>query len=80
MGMIRNLKLLRAVDKFTNEVRKEKGDMKKIIPSLVTLTATAVSLFSPEIQAYIGGHAAVATVVAGIYALIKGLLPSPVAK
>lgn len=80
MGMLRNLKLLRAVDRAGSEISQAKGDMKKIIPSLVTLAATAVTLFTPELQALLVAHPAAATVFAGIYALIKGLLPSPIAQ
>lgn len=52
--------------------------MVKFIPSFVTLALTAASLFAPQIQAFVTAHPSAAAGLAGVYALIKGLLPSPI--
>jgi hypothetical protein len=76
--MLRDVKLLRAVNRFDSELTQGGTiNMTKFIPSVVTLVLTAASLFSTEIQTFVAGHATIATVIAGVYALIKGLLPSP---
>jgi hypothetical protein len=47
------------------------------IPTIVTLLVTILAaVAAPD---WVAAHPVVAAVVAGIYAIVKGLLPSPVA-
>jgi len=80
MGLVRNLKLFRAVERFKHDARIDKGDMKKLIPSFVTLSLTAISLFSPAIQGAVSTHPTLALILGGVYAIAKGLAPSPLTK
>lgn len=75
MNPIKLIKLLSAYHKFEESVEK---DPMKWLPSVITLCVTAVGLFQPDLQSYVGTHPQVAVAVGGIYAIVKGLLPSPV--
>lgn len=77
MGLVRDLKLLRAVDKFIDDVKKGKN-MVAWIPSFVTLALTIAGLFNAPIQSFISSHPTAGIAIGGIYAVLKGLLPSPV--
>ena len=52
--------------------------MTKWIPTVVTLLGTIISVMTPAILNYEKVHPQVVLILAGIYAIIKGLLPSPV--
>lgn len=73
MWGLREIRLVLALRKFEKEIK-----VKKLIPSLVTLGLTVIALFDPQIQDYVVGHPQVAAGLAGLYALLKGLMPSPV--
>ena len=53
--------------------------MKKWIPTIVTLVLTIAGMLTPQIQAALAHHPEYAMLVAGVYAILKGLAPSPVA-
>jgi len=54
------------------------GSYTKWLPTVITLVLTLIGILTPAIQHYLSAHPAASTVLVGIYALIKGLLPSPV--
>lgn len=49
------------------------------IPTVVTAILGVVAAFSPQIQDVLSAHPAISVVLGAVYAIIKGLLPSPVA-
>jgi hypothetical protein len=51
--------------------------MKKWIPTFLTLGLTAAGAFTPQIQHYIANHPTAGLLVAGLWAVLKGVLPSP---
>lgn len=54
--------------------------MTKWLPTIVTLIVTLIGVFTPQVEAFVSAHPAVAALLAGVYAIVKGLLPSPVTK
>lgn len=50
----------------------------KWITTAVTLGATIVGAFHPDIQAWMGHHPQFMTLLGGLYAVFAGLLPSPI--
>jgi len=52
----------------------------KWVPTIITVIVTVLGAFTPDIQAYVAHHPEAGVLVAGLYAFIKGLTPSPVAK
>lgn len=50
----------------------------KWIPIIVTIAGTVIGALTPAIQAFIIKHPEAMTIVAGVYAILKNLLPSPV--
>ena len=54
--------------------------MTKWIPTATTLILTIISANSDAIQTYISHHPQVAVILAAVYAIVKGLCPSPVTK
>ena len=52
--------------------------MKKWVPTIVTLALTMVGVFSTQIQAALSAHPTWGLAIAGVYAILKGLAPSPV--
>ena len=52
--------------------------MTKWIPIAVTILLALVGALTPQINAYVAAHPAAAMVIAGVYAVLKGLMPSPV--
>jgi hypothetical protein len=53
--------------------------MQKWLPTIVTMIVTGLGLLTGVIQAAYAAHPDLALVVTGLYAIIKGLLPSPIA-
>lgn len=52
--------------------------LKKWWPTIVTIGGTLIGILTPSIQGYIAKHPELMTIVAGIYAMFKGFMPSPV--
>jgi len=52
--------------------------MKKWIPTIVTLVAMLVGALTPQIQEALKHHPEAALLIGGIYAILKGLAPSPI--
>jgi hypothetical protein len=52
--------------------------MTKWVPTIVTLLLTIAGMFAAPIQAALSAHPTIGLLLGGIYAIIKGLLPSPV--
>jgi hypothetical protein len=51
---------------------------KKWIPVLITVGGTIISMLTPAIQHFWSTHPETTVLIAGIWAVVKGLLPSPV--
>lgn len=49
----------------------------KWIPTIVTVVLGLAGAFTPQIQGLVSAHPATATVFAAIYAVVKGLLNTP---
>lgn len=49
------------------------------IPTLITIVLGAAAASTPQAQSYLAAHPTVSALVAAAYAILKGLLPSPVA-
>lgn len=50
----------------------------KWIPTIVTVILALAGALTPQISAFVTAHPEAATILAGVYAVIKGLMPSPV--
>ena len=53
--------------------------MIKYLPSLLAAVIALLGIFADPVQAFVSSHPAVATVVAGLGAIVAHLLPSPTA-
>lgn len=53
--------------------------MKKWIPTVVTAVLAAIGVLTPQIQALLAAHPSVGILLGAVYAVVKGLLPSPIA-
>lgn len=53
--------------------------MLKWVPTLTTAILAFIAVYSTNIQNFEKGHARTAIILTAIYAVIKGLLPSPIA-
>lgn len=53
-------------------------NIKKWFPTLLTIGLTAITAFVPGAQHFWSNHPEASALVAGVYAVAKGLLPSPV--
>ena len=53
--------------------------MIKYLPSLLAAVIALLGIFADPVQAFVSSHPAVATVVAGLGAIVAHLLPSPAA-
>lgn len=51
--------------------------MKKYLPILITLVATLGTVLSTSAQAFWSHHPQIVAVIAGVWASVKWLLPSP---
>lgn len=51
--------------------------MKKWLPSLISLGTMALTVFTPAIQSSISSHPTLSAVLAGIFAIVTHILPSP---
>ena len=51
---------------------------KQWLPILITIAGTVIAALTPAVQDFWSKHPETTTVIAGVWALIKGLLPSPV--
>lgn len=45
--------------------------------SIVSLAASAITIFTPQISGAIGAHPKIATVIASIFAIFAHVMPSP---
>lgn len=52
--------------------------MKKWVPTIVTLALTMIGMFDGPIKAALSAHPTWGLAIAGVYAIVKGLAPSPV--
>jgi len=52
--------------------------MKKWVPTIVTLALTMIGMFDGPIKVALSAHPALGLAIAGVYAILKGLAPSPV--
>ena len=79
MGLIRNARILWALSPKMDAVlgAVQKGDMTKILPSILALGGAAASIFSAPIQGFIMAHPALAGALTSLYALLTHWLPSP---
>ena len=55
------------------------GTLKSWIPILTTIGLTVIGALTPAVQAFWSNHPEFSLIFAGVYAVIKNLLPSPVA-
>jgi hypothetical protein len=69
--------LARDKEHSTAQTFKEDHRMKKWLPILLTVAGTLVTALSPAVQGFWGHHPEVASGVIGGWAVVKGLLPSP---
>lgn len=53
--------------------------MKKWLPSLIAVGGSALTIFMPNIQAFIGANPTLATVLIGAFTVLSHVLQSPVA-
>lgn len=53
------------------------NSFKSWIPILITIGTAVVAAVTPNIQHFWSAHPTVTVVLAGVWAVIKGLLPSP---
>lgn len=72
---LRDLHAALAVRKLISTLKGE--PRMKWIPSVITCAASLAAIYHDPLTKWIGSHPQAAVVVAGIYALAKGLAPSP---
>jgi uncharacterized protein YaiE (UPF0345 family) len=52
--------------------------LKKWWPTLVTIGGTLIGVLTPSIQGFLVKHPEIMTIVAGVYAILQHMMPSPV--
>ena len=71
----RNIKFLEAFNRFTGT----KGSLMQWLMSLVALIGAAATIYQPQVHTALMNHPDAATVIAGLYAILAHLMPSPIA-
>jgi hypothetical protein len=54
------------------------GTFKSWIPIFVTIAGTVVGAVTPAVERYWSSHPTTTIVIAGVWAILKGLFPSPI--
>lgn len=52
--------------------------MVKWLPTVVTVVLGLAAMFTAPVQAFLVAHPQAAALLAAVYAIVKGLMPSPV--
>ena len=75
MNIFQELKLLKQLHNLINQIQK--GQPMKWIPTLVTFVLSIIGMSDSAIQTFVSHHPMSAVIFAAVYAIVKGLLASP---